>query len=285
MNKRTQTRAVATQTEAPAAAADKLPAKRQAGLVFAMATKYGIEADKMLATLKSTAFRQRGRNGQPPPEITNEQMMALLLVSQEYDLNPFLKQIYAFPQDGGIVPVVGFDGWIRIINRHPQFQEMELITAEHEPGEIPEWMECVITRKDRTKPIRIREYYEEVKRNTDPWNQMPRRMLRHKAIKECGRVAFGFSGIYDSDEADYIMNTIDVTPAKPKPTTEAPKAIAAEQPSFATAEQIEEIRGALGKKDMTEEAVLEEWKLAAIEELEFDAVPEVLAWIAQQHAD
>lgn len=283
MNKKAQTRAIATQTQPPAA--DALPAKRQAGLVFAMASKYGIEPEKMLTTLKATAFRQRGKNGGPPPVITNEQLMALMLVSQEYDLNPFLKQIYAFPQDGGIVPVVGIDGWIRIINRHPQFEEMEIFPAEHEPGEIPEWMECVIKRKDRTKPTRIREYFAEVKRNTEPWNTMPRRMLRHKTIKECARVAFGFSGIYDADEADFMLSAIDITPPKPKPTTEAPKQIAAEEPSFATAEQIEEIRGALQKKEMTEEAVLEEWKLAAIEELEFDAVAEVLAWIAQQHED
>lgn len=282
MNKKTQTRAVTTQAQAPTA--EKLPARRQAGLVFAMASKYGIEPDKMMQTLKSTAFRQRSKNG-VPVEITNEQMMALMLVSQEYDLNPFLKQIYAFPQDGGIVPVVGIDGWIRIINRHPQFEEMEIVVAEHERGEIPEWMECVIKRKDRTKPIRIREYFEEVKRNTDPWNQMPRRMLRHKTIKECGRVAFGFSGIYDADEADYMMNAIDITPPKPKPATEAPKALAAEQPTFATHDQVQEILAALEKKDMTPEAVLEEWKLAALEELEFDAVPEVLSWIAQQHAD
>jgi phage recombination protein Bet len=261
-----------------------VPARKQAGLVYAMASKYGIEPDKMMQTLKATAFRQRSKNG-VPAEITNEQMMALMLVSQEYDLNPFLKQIYAFPQDGGIVPVVGIDGWIRIINRQTQLDWMELEFAEADPGEIPEWAECVIKRKDREKPIRVREYFCEVKRNTDPWAQMPRRMLRHKAIKECARVAFGLSGIYDPDEADYMINTIDVTPAKPKPTTEPPKQIAAEEPSFATAEQIAEIRGALEKKDMDEEAVLEEWKLAAIEELEFDAVPEVLSWIAHQHAD
>jgi hypothetical protein len=35
---------------------------------------------------------------------------------------------------------------------------------------------------------------------------MPMRMLRHKAIKESGRVAFGFSGITDEDEAGDIIN-------------------------------------------------------------------------------
>jgi hypothetical protein len=30
---------------------------------------------------------------------------------------------------------------------------------------------------------------------------MPKRMLRHKALIQCARVAFGFSGIFDEDEA------------------------------------------------------------------------------------
>ena len=37
-------------------------------------------------------------------------------------LNPFTKEIYAFPdsKSGGIVPMVSIDGWCRIINEHPQ---------------------------------------------------------------------------------------------------------------------------------------------------------------------
>lgn len=278
-----RSKAVATATnQAPAATADKLPAKRQAGLVFAMASKYGIEPEKMLTTLKATAFRQRGKNGAPAPVVTNEQLMALMLVSQEYDLNPFLKQIYAFPQDGGIVPVVGIDGWIRIINRHEQFKSMEISWADHDPGEVPEWFECTIQRADRERPTIVREYYAECRRDTEPWNKWPRRMLRHKAVKECGRLAFGLSGIYDPDEADYMMSTIDITPPKSKPPTEAPREIAAPQVTFATPEQLEEVRVALGEKGIDEQVVLKEWTLAALEELEFDSVSEVLAWIAQQ---
>src|SRR5579859_2161678 len=41
---------------------------------------------------------------------------------------------------------------------------------------------------------------------------MQHRMLRHKAIIQCSRIAFGFSGIMDPDEAEKI---IDVTPNGP----------------------------------------------------------------------
>ena len=68
-----------------------------------MAQKFGVDAEKMLGTLKATAFRG---------EVSNEQMMALLVVADQYDLNPWTKEIFAFPAQGGaIVPVVGVDGW------------------------------------------------------------------------------------------------------------------------------------------------------------------------------
>jgi hypothetical protein len=59
---------------------------------------------------------------------------------------------------------------------------------------------CVIWRKDRNRPIKVTEYLSECKRNTEPW-KMEHRMLRHKALIQCARVAFGFSGVYDEDDS------------------------------------------------------------------------------------
>jgi hypothetical protein len=38
---------------------------------------------------------------------------------------------------------------------------------------------------------------------------MPKRMLRHKAFKECARLAFGFAGVYDEDEARDIEGAVE----------------------------------------------------------------------------
>ena len=141
----------------------------------------------------------------------SEQMVALLVVANEYNLNPFTKEIYAFPaKGGGIVPVVGIDGWLRIINEHPQYDGMDVRMAG-------DGSECtvVIYRKDRTHATSITEYLEEVVRNTDPW-KMARRMLRHKAIIQCARVAFSFSGIKDDDEAEKIVQA-EVLETRPLP--------------------------------------------------------------------
>lgn len=194
----------------------QLPAR--SSLMATFAGKFNVEPDKMMSALKATAFKQSGGN-----EVTNEQMLALIVVANQYGLNPFTKEIYAFPDQKGIVPVVSVDGWIRIINEHPQLASIEFRYAESEDGGAPTWIECIIKRKDRDAPVVVREYLAECIRQTGPWKSHPARMLRHKALIQCGRVAMGFAGIHDPDEAERIAAAIDVTP-NAKPRTEAPRA-------------------------------------------------------------
>lgn len=172
-----------------------------------MASRLGCEPAKLLTTLKATCFKG---------DVSNEQMMALTIVANQYGLNPFTKELYAFPdKSGGIVPVVGVDGWARIINEHPQFDGMEFDLSA-------DGSECVcrIFRKDRAHAIEVTEFLAECKRNTDPWRTSPRRMLRHKAMIQCARYAFGFAGIYDDDEAERIVaaQDVEVADAAQKPT-------------------------------------------------------------------
>ena len=205
------------------AVAPATPITRNTGLMATFAAKYNVDADKMKATLKATCFRaQQGR-----PEVSDEQLMALVIVSNQYGLNPFTKEIYAFPdKGGGIVPVVSIDGWIRIINERPELEALEFTDAPEVDGVASlAWIETSITRKDRSRPIKVREYFAECARGTDPWKSHPRRMLRHKSLIQCARVAFGFAGIYDDDEAQRIVEAIDVTPPNAKPKTSAPRAV------------------------------------------------------------
>jgi len=191
-------------------------------LIAKIAAKYSVDPDKMLDTLKATAFK-----GEKDKPVTNEQMMALLVVADQYNLNPWLKEIYAFPdQKGGIVPLVSVDGWTRIINDHPQ-----LAGVGFEYDTDGEWVECIIERKDRSRPISVREYLVECRRNTGPWSSHPRRMLRHKALIQCARLAFGFGGIYDQDEAERIVDVTGTgSTATMKPKTAAPRAIEHQAP-------------------------------------------------------
>ena len=156
------------------------------------------ESNELVSVLKNTAFKG---------PVSDAQMSALLIVANQYGLNPWTREIYAFPdKNNGIVPVVGVDGWSRIINTHPQFDGMDFKQDD-------ESCTCIIYRKDRNHPISCTEYLSECKRNTGPWQSHPKRMLRHKALVQCARLAFGYTGIFDQDEAEHIAE-IDVTPQK-----------------------------------------------------------------------
>lgn len=168
----------------------------------------------LMETLKATAFKG---------PVTDAQMTALLIVANNYGLNPWTKEIYAFPdRNNGIVPVVGVDGWSRIINSHPQFDGMDFEQDE-------ESCTCIVYRKDRNHPIKVTEYMAECRRDgVGPWKSHPRRMLRHKAMIQCARLAFGYSGIFDQDEAERIVeNKLGIVQHEPETLVDVQPLIAA----------------------------------------------------------
>lgn len=201
-------------------------AKQRQSLVARFAEKYHIEPTKLMDTLKATAFRQRG-----DVVVTNEQMAALLIVADQYKLNPFTKEIFAFNDKGAVVPVVSVDGWSRIINEHPAFNGMEFnysdnIVTMTSGKPCPEWCEVVLYRKDRDRPTIVREYLDEVYQSPrgergifGPWQTHTKRFLRHKTLIQGARLAFGFAGIYDEDEASRIVESqavvVQQAPAQP----------------------------------------------------------------------
>ena len=182
---------------------DKSPAVRPKALAV-MANRLNVDPQKLLTTLKDTVFKG----------ATDSELLTLVVVANEYGLSPLLKEIYAFPaKGGGIVPVVSIDGWISMVNRQPQLDGLEF---EWTGDQLPESCTCTIFVKGRSHPVRITEFYKECVRSTEPWKQMPRRMLRHKALKEAARVAFGFSGVTDEDEARDIMKNANAHVIEPR---------------------------------------------------------------------
>lgn len=183
----------------------------------------------LIDTLKATAFKG---------QVNDAQMTALMIVANQYGLNPWTKEIYAFPdRNNGIVPVVGVDGWARIINGSLLFDGMDFEQDD-------ESCTCVIYRKDRARPVKVTEYMAECRRDTPPWKSHPRRMLRHKAMIQCARLAFGYAGIFDHDEAERI---VDMGPAHVVGQRPAEVAAASlPQP----AERTEEIEGAIFRLEL-----------------------------------
>jgi phage recombination protein Bet len=190
------------------AASTTLPAARS--VITDMAQRFGMERTAFEATIKKTILPAN-------TDVSNEQLVAFLVVAKEYNLSPFTKEIYAFPsRGGGIQPIVSIDGWLKIINSHPQFNGMEY-EDDHTPEGKLLSVTCRIFRKDRDHAIEVTEYMDECRRDTDTWKRWPARMLRHKATIQCARYAFGFSGIVDPDEAERLVDVrvIEVEPSEP----------------------------------------------------------------------
>lgn len=190
------------------------PLPARSTLAQKMSHRFAVDEAHLMTTLKATAFKVKDA------VVSNEQMTALMIVADQYGLNPFTKEIFAFPdKHNGIVPVVSVDGWSRIINSHPEldgieFRYSEKIVTMTNAKPCPEWCEVVIRRKDRAQPIVVREYLDEVFRTlsyANPWQTHTKRFLRHKTLIQGSRIAFGFAGIYDEDEAERILSARDVT--------------------------------------------------------------------------
>jgi len=200
-----------------------------------MAEQYGMDPRAFEMTVRAVCLPQKA--GDPP--ATREEFAAFLLVAKEYDLNPLLKEIYGFRGKGGIQPVVSIDGWSSLINRRPELDGIEFDDHATPDGKGLSAITARIWRKDRSKPIVVTEYMEECKRGTEPWQKWPRRMLRHKALIQAARYAFGFTGIVDPDEAERLAVTRAETSAAvtsaPPPPEEPPPAIAAPAAAAATA--------------------------------------------------
>lgn len=180
----------------------------------------GANGAELFSVLKATAFKGNA---------TDAQMTALLVVANQYGLNPFTKELYAFPdKNNGIVPVVGVDGWSRIINGNPLFDGMDFKQDDDS-------CTCIIYRKDRAHPVSTTEFMSECNRKQGPWLSHPKRMLRHKAMIQCARLAFGFAGIYDQDEAERIVSPDLAPPSVDLSAIESANTMPDLQAAFASA--------------------------------------------------
>ena len=186
-------------------------------VLVTMADRFNMEPDAFEATVRA----QCSPTGNNARALTREEFAALLLVASQYKLNPITREIYAFPKrGGGVVPIVSIDGWISLVNTHPAFDGMEFEMEHGAKGALISCT-CRLYRKDRSRPVEVTEYLSECRRDTDPW-KMQHRMLRHKAMIQCSRYAFGFSGIYDEDEGRVIAEAKDITPGPDTPPPTPP---------------------------------------------------------------
>lgn len=139
---------------------------------------------------------------------TQADLEVLLVTCERHGLDPIGREVFMVregdPLTDTAVVVVGVDGWSRILNSHPSFAGMQFRESSELIDGVPAWVECTLHRWDRRVPTRVREYLVEVRGASQAWITHPRRMLRHKALVQCARLAFGLVGVYDPDEAQRV---------------------------------------------------------------------------------
>jgi hypothetical protein len=152
---------------------------------------------------------------------TQADLERLVATATKLGLSPLNKEIFMLSNAPDLPPLiaVGVDGWAKVMNAHPQFAGLAFTESTEQNSGVPEWMECEIYRHDRVVVLKVREYFVEARSDHMAWITHPRRMLRHKCMVQCARLAFGLSGIYDLDEAMRIKSAKSIL----HPTSRASK--------------------------------------------------------------
>ncbi|WP_273760836.1 phage recombination protein Bet [Bartonella sp. ML70XJBT.G] len=224
----------------------------------AMAKKYGFSNDVFKNTLKKTCIGDKNFE-----KISDEEFAIFLFIANKYGLNPLTKEIYMLPKTGGgMIPVVSIDGWIKIIKSNPNFDGMTFQDQFDKDGELIA-IKCAIHLKGVTNPIEVTEYFSECKQDkSEAWKKYPVRMLRHKATIQCARYAFGFSGIYEEDEAKRINDTTPV--------------------QLVSYDILEQIKGLIKETGTNEDSLLAYAKVENLTDLSCEKAKEVLGMLERR---
>jgi hypothetical protein len=168
---------------------------------IAKALKCAAQAIGMTSASLTTWFSQYPQLGEAAQET------CLRLIA-EYRLNPRADEIDLVQFEEGRWQVfITVNGWAKLINAHPAFCGIEFSEASELEEGVPLWMGCAIYRTDRVKPIVVKEYFSEMKTEHAAWQQMPRRMLRHRAMQQCARLAFGIT-VPECKPSEFLHNKL-----------------------------------------------------------------------------
>lgn len=174
-----------------------------------IASSTGVTAEDVAEVLRGMIISGKNQHG---ATATNAEMTVVSSIFAKYDLNPFIREGHAFISGGKLQVIIGFDGFVKIMNRQPTFNGVEF-EDKFEGGELVS-VTTKIHIKGRDFPVCTTEYMDEAYQpNSAAWKKFKKRMLRNKSLAQCIRIAFGVADVVDPDEAERIKaGERDVTP-------------------------------------------------------------------------
>ena len=174
--------AVNSQSESPCTPIQKQSITAMATLLNKEINKSAVSLDLDEADLMAWINLQHS--------VPSTAILSLLRTMRQLQLDPLSNEIGTIQhEDGRWQAYITIEGCCTLLNRHPQFNGLTFTQSDASITGIPEWIECTIYRRDRAVPITVREYLVEVQADKPIWKKMPRRILRHRALQQCVRLA------------------------------------------------------------------------------------------------
>lgn len=164
-------------------------------LADTLGTRWGIPDKKAVRSFARSFISSKTEFGW---EVVHQ----FMTVCSELELNPARKEVAAFyDPNKGLTSFVMIDGWLTLANRHPDYDGYKLHENRNEKQELVS-VRCEIFRRGRGHPTEATVKMSEWRIGGSPqWMSKPEWMLNMKALKQGIRLAFGFAGIVDDDEA------------------------------------------------------------------------------------
>jgi len=179
-------------------------------LVEELANRWGIDAGRMFELVSKTMISKRREDG----PASKEEVAMVMHVMRQYDLDPILKQLHAFISDGRLQIMLGYDGWVKEVNKARAGGCLGISLRDSEamvkvPGtthECPAWVEATLTWATALGrvPTVYKAMFSEWFVPNQNWKARPYHRLRMKAYCQAAREGLGI-GLADEVDRDQFQ--------------------------------------------------------------------------------
>lgn len=243
-------------------------------VVASAAAILGVEPSKLCGLLRNV---WRTSKGSEP--LTDAEMFTGISLIARYELDPIAREVYVTRTKGGLVTIIGIDGWIKVLDRTDHYDGFTVDIHHDDHGKV-DWVDTTIHSKTRKHPTTYRAFASEYAKVAGfVAGQMPTHMLRVFGLRHAARLFTPIGGnVLTEEEALYMQqhDTTDFTKPIPQTVAELAKQIAepevaqepvADEPAPLTvAELIANINGFTGDKKQLSAFVAENSKHLTNEE-------------------
>lgn len=173
----------------------------------------GLPTDELPQNLSPRVREAVRKSGLPYPSFVNQLLSCafasapmwqeddverIFWLAERLGLDPLERELIAIVEDQTPLKPLGFmvtvDGWVKLLHRHPRFRGLAFEEGPTDEHGLPQWASCTIHWEGFACPWVVREWGSEQRSLHELWLKHPRRMLRHKALTQCARLALGIGG-------------------------------------------------------------------------------------------